>query len=62
MSRLRATWPALAALVIVLLVPFVARSRKVAAPHATGGHETLIIITANNANSMTYSVGANLMV
>jgi len=47
MSRLRATWPALAALIIVLLVPFVARSRKVAAPHATG-HETLIIITANN--------------
>jgi iron(III) transport system substrate-binding protein len=46
MNRSRSTRLAFAALLAVLLVPFVARSRKVAAPRAA--HETLIVITANN--------------
>ena len=46
MNRARSTRLAFAALLTVLLVPFVARSRKVATPQTA--HETLIIITANN--------------
>jgi iron(III) transport system substrate-binding protein len=48
MKRLGATRFALAGLLVVLLVPFVARSRKVAAPNASVAHETLIVVTANN--------------
>ncbi|HXU03999.1 MAG TPA: extracellular solute-binding protein [Polyangia bacterium] len=47
---------AVAGLLVVLLLPFVARSRKVATPRATGGHEKLIIITANN-ESIRYEFG-----
>jgi iron(III) transport system substrate-binding protein len=46
MNRSRSTRLAFVALLAVLLVPFVARSRKVVAPRAA--HETLIVITANN--------------
>jgi len=47
MNRARSTRFAVAALLIVLLLPFVARSRRAATP---GGarHETLVVITANN--------------
>jgi ABC-type Fe3+ transport system substrate-binding protein len=44
-----------AALLVVLLLPFAARSRKAAAPQAAP-HETLIIITANN-ESIRYEFG-----
>jgi ABC-type Fe3+ transport system substrate-binding protein len=47
---------ALAALIVVLLVPFIARSRKTAAPRANAAHETLIVITANN-ESIRYEFG-----
>src|SRR5262249_8731687 len=47
MNLARSTRFAIAALVIVLLLPFVARSRRTAAPGAAA-HETLIVITANN--------------
>ena len=56
MKRLRAAWPALVALAAVLLVPFVARSRKLGVPNATVAHETLVIITANN-ESIRYEFG-----
>jgi ABC-type Fe3+ transport system substrate-binding protein len=46
MARAR-TRLAFAMLLAVLLLPFVARSRKVAAP-STAAHETLIVITASN--------------
>ena len=59
MNRLRAARLALAALVVVLLVPFVARSRKTAAPTAEVAHETLVIITANN-ESIRYEFGARV--
>jgi len=48
MKRLHASRVALAALFVVLLVPFVARPRKVAPPNAAVVRERLIIITANN--------------
>src|SRR4051794_35243045 len=56
MKRLRAARLAIVALVIVLLVPFVARSRKTAAPSGPVAHETLVIITANN-ESIRYEFG-----
>ena len=55
-DRLRAARLSIAALVVVLLVPFVARSRKTAAPNAGVAHETLVIITANN-ESIRYEFG-----
>ena len=48
MKRLHASRVALAALFVVLLVPFVARPRKLALPNAAVARERLIIITANN--------------
>jgi ABC-type Fe3+ transport system substrate-binding protein len=56
MKRLRAARLAIVALVVVLLVPFVARSRKTAVPNAAVAHETLVIITANN-ESIRYEFG-----
>jgi len=53
--RQTSTRLALAALIAVLLLPFVARSRKVAADKSSA-HETLIIITANN-ESIRYEFG-----
>jgi iron(III) transport system substrate-binding protein len=53
MNRLRAARLSIAALVVVLLVPFVARSRKTVAPNAEVAHETLVIITANNESIRT---------
>ena len=47
MNPRTSTWLSLAALVLVLLLPFVARSRKLAAPGAAAP-ETLIVITASN--------------
>lgn len=47
MNRARSTRLAVAALLLVLLLPFVARSRRAATPGAAA-HESLIVITANN--------------
>src|SRR5207247_586236 len=49
MNRARSTRLAVAALLIVLLVPFVARSRRTATPTGAA-HETLVVVTANNAS------------
>jgi len=56
MNRLRAARLSIAALVVVLLLPFAARSRKTAVPSAEVAHETLVVITANN-ESIRYEFG-----
>src|SRR5262245_27137615 len=55
MSRRRSTQLAAAALLIVLLAPFVARSRKAGIP-PTAANETLIIITPQN-EAIRYEFG-----
>ncbi|HWJ56881.1 MAG TPA: ABC transporter substrate-binding protein, partial [Vicinamibacterales bacterium] len=56
MTHARSTVLRIGALVAVLLLPFVARSRKIAAPSTAVAHETLVIITANN-ESIRYEFG-----
>src|SRR6478609_3016478 len=56
MTHARSTLLRIAALAAVLLLPFVARSRKLAAPRTAVAHETLVIITANN-ESIRYEFG-----